>query len=138
MEVKFKEFIQTYFHGTKANLQPGDTIVANYDSNYAEGMKSKYAYFSSNLNASIWGAELAAGEGPARIYVVEPTGPISDDPNVTNKKFLGNPTNSFRTQDPLRVVGEVIGWQGHAPEEIERRKQAVKRALESGAKIIED
>ena len=95
-------------------------------------------YFASTLDAAIWGAELASGDDRQRIYVVEPTGDVSDDPNLTDKKFPGNPTNSYRSREPLRVVGEVIDWQGHAPEEVRLRKENLRRLTESGAKIIED
>lgn len=97
-------------------------------------MQSKYVYLTSNLNAAVWGAELAIGEGAGRIYVVEPTGPIENDPNLTDKKFPGNPTNSYRTLGPLHVVGEVMNWQGHSPEEIKLRKERISKA---DAKIIE-
>jgi hypothetical protein len=138
VSTKVKEFSQSFFHGTKADLTLGDQIVASYNSNYGERPQAKYVYLTSNLNAAVWGAELAIGEGPGRIYVVEPTGSFEDDPNLTDKKFPGNPTNSYRTRDPLRVAGEVIGWQGHSPEEIKLRKENLERLLQNGAKIIED
>jgi rifampin ADP-ribosylating transferase len=139
MTEKIREFIQTYFHGTKADLKPGDQIVAGFGSNYVEGMQSKFAYLTSNLNVAAWGAELAAGEGAGRIYVVEAAGPMEDDPNVTDKKFPGNPTNSFRTREPLIVLGEVTGWAGHAPDEIKLRRERLEQLVKGGAaKIIED
>lgn len=138
MSTKPREFLQTFFHGTKADLKQGDEIIANYNSNYGERTQAKYVYLTANLNAAVWGAELAVGEGPGRIYVVEPTGPFEDDPNLTDKKYPGNPTNSYRTRDPLRVVGEVIGWQGHSPKEIKLSKENLERLLKSVAKIIED
>ena len=137
-KMKMKEFSQSFFHGTKADLKLGDQIVAGSNSNYGERRPAKYAYLTSNLNAAVWGAELAFGERPGRIYVVEPTGPFEDDPNLTDKKFPGNPTNSYRTRDPLRVVGEVVDWQGHSPEEIRLRKESLERLLQSGAEVIED
>ena len=138
MSTKVKEFSQSFFHGTKADLKLGDQIVASYNSNYGERAQAKYVYLTSNLNAAIWGAELAIGEGPGRIYVVEPTGSFEDDPNLTDKKYPGNPTNSYRTRDPLLVIGEVIEWQEHSPEEIRLRKENLERLLQNGAKIIED
>ena len=138
MSTKPREFSQSFFHGAKTDLKLGDQIIAGYNSNYGERTQAKYVYFTSNLNAAVWGAELAIGEGPGRIYVVEPTGSLEDDPNLTDKKYPGNPTNSYRTRDPLRVVGEVIDWQGHSPEEIKLRKERLERLLQSGAKIIED
>ena len=138
MSTKVREFAQSFFHGTKADLKLGDQIIAAYNSNYGERAPAKYVYLTSNLSAAVWGAELAIGEGPGRIYVVEPTGPFEDDPNLTDKKFPGNPTNSYRTRDPLRVVGEVIEWQEHTPEEIKLRKENLERLSQTGAKIIED
>ena len=73
---------------------------------------------TATLDAATWGAELALGEAPGRIYIVEPTGPIEDEPNLTDKKFTGNPTKSYRSRDPLRVSGELTDWQGHSPEQL--------------------
>jgi rifampin ADP-ribosylating transferase len=138
VSTKPREFFQSFFHGTKADLRLGDQIIAGHNSNYGENTQARYVYFTANLNAAVWGAELAVGEGRGRIYVVEPTGPLEADPNLTDKKYPGNPTNSYRTRDPLRVVGEVIGWQAHLPEEIKLRKESLARLLQEGAKIIED
>jgi len=113
-----------FFHGTRADLKPGDLIQPGYASNYV-GRRSPWVYFSETLNAATWGAELAKGEGPGRIYLVEPTGPFMDDPNLTDKKFPGNPTRSYRSQEPLRVVGELLDWQGHSPEEIQAMKDGI-------------
>lgn len=90
------------------------------------------------MNAAIWGAELALGEGPGRIYTVEPTGPIEDDPNLTDKKFPGNPTKSYRSRDPLRVTGEVMDWQGHSPDELQAMKDHLERLKRLGVEAIED
>ncbi|MGW2714863.1 NAD(+)--rifampin ADP-ribosyltransferase [Streptomyces sp. NPDC004457] len=109
----------TYLHGTKAALVPGDLLAPGYASNFEEGRTSRHVYVSETLDAAVWGAELAAGDGPGRIYVVEPTGELEDDPNVTDKKFPGNPTRSYRTREPVRVVSELTGWAGHSPEQIE-------------------
>ena len=138
MSTKVREFAQSFFHGTKADLKLGDQIIASHKANYGERAQAKYVYLTANLNAAVWGAELAVGGGPGRIYVVEPTGPFEDDPNLTDKKYPGNPTNSYRTRDPLRVVGEVIEWQAYSPEEIKLRKENLERLLQNGAKIIED
>ena len=126
------------FHGTKANLKHGDLIKAGYNSNYGKRTMAAYVYLSGTLNAAIWGAELAFGEEPGRIYVVEPTGPIEDDPNLTDKKYPGNPTLSYRSEDPLRVIGEVIGWKGHSAEELTNMKAGVERARELAVEAIED
>src|SRR3954462_2264922 len=96
-----------FYHGTRADLKVGDLIGAGYSSNYGTGRKANHVYFSATLNAATWGAELAVGDGPGRIYIVEPTGPFTDDPNVTVRKSPGNPTKSYRSKQPVRVVGEV-------------------------------
>ncbi len=100
-------------HGTKAELAVGQLLVPGRESNFEPGRTMNYIYFTATLDAATWGAELAAGDGPGRIYVVEPTGAFEDDPNVTDKKFPGNPTRSFRSAEPLRVVGEILDWVGH-------------------------
>jgi rifampin ADP-ribosylating transferase len=97
-----------------------------------------YVYLTGTLNAAIWGAELAPGEGPGKIYVVEATGPVEDDPNLTDKKYPGNPTLSYRSKDPLRVIGEVIEWQGHPAEELKKMKDGVERLRQLGLEAIED
>jgi Rifampin ADP-ribosyl transferase len=129
---------RSFFHGTKANLKPGDLIRPGYNSNYGKRAMAGCVYLSGTLNAAIWGAELAVGDEPGRIYVVEATGPIEDDPNLTDKKYPGNPTLSYRSKDPLRVIGEVIGWQGHSAEELKNMKAGVERARELGVEAIED
>src|SRR5438093_12949815 len=98
-------FAQTFFHGTKVDLTIGDFIEIGLNSNYGQKKKAKYIYLSATLDAAIWGAELALGEGRERIYLVEPTGPIEDDPNLTDQKFPGNPTMSYRSLHPFKVVG---------------------------------
>jgi dephospho-CoA kinase len=113
-----------FYHGTRADLEPGDLLHPGYSSNYTD-RRSPWIYFSETLNAATWGAELAKGEGRERIYVVEPTGSFMDDPNVTNKRFPGNPTKSYRSQQPLRILREHLGWQGHTPEEIQSMKTAI-------------
>ena len=129
---------RSFFHGTKANLRNGDFIGPGYTSNYGQRAKAAYVYLTGTLNAAIWGAELAMGEGPGRIYVVEATGPIEDDPNLTDKKYPGNPTLSYRSKDPLRVIGEVIEWQGHPAEELKKMKDGVERARQLGVEALED
>jgi hypothetical protein len=113
-----------FYHGTRAALRVGDLIQGGFASNYTE-RRSPWVYFSATLNAAVWGAELARGEGPGRVYVVEPTGPYVDDPNLTDKRFPGNPTRSYRSQSPLRVVGEHLDWQGHSPEEIQAMRDGI-------------
>src|SRR5262249_7381087 len=117
-----------YYHGTRADLRPGDLLKPGHAANFgAAARTAHYIYFTRTLDAAAWGAELAAGEGRGRIYLVEPTGPIEDDPNLTNKKFRGNPTKSFRSREPLRVTGELAGWQGHSPEAIQAMKAGLER-----------
>lgn len=129
---------QHFYHGTKADLKPGDMIVAGYTSNYGKGKKAAYVYLTATLDAAIWGAELALGEGPGKIYTVEPTGKFEDDPNLTDKKFPGNPTKSYRSQDPLLVTGEVKDWQGHSPEQLKTMKDGLERLRQLGIEAIED
>jgi len=131
-------FAQGFFHGSKADLKPGDLIGAGYASNYGARKSAVFAYMAATLDAAVWGAELAAGDGPGRIYVVEPTGPFEDDPNVTDKKFPGNPTQSFRTRDPLRIIGEVSGWQGHPPAQLAAMKARLAELDRLGVEAIED
>jgi hypothetical protein len=129
---------QTFYHGTKANLQQGDLIEPGFNSNYGKRKKASYVYLTATLDAAIWGAELALGEGPGRIYIVEPTGPIEDDPNLTDKKFPGNPTKSYRSRHSLRVCGEVTEWEGHLPEQLNAMKEHLDRLKELGIEAIED
>jgi len=129
---------QQFYHGTRADLKPGDLIVPGYNSNYGKRNKAVYVYLTATLDAATWGAELALGEGPGRIYMVEPTGPIMDDPNLTDKKYPGNPTKSYRSREPLRVTGEVTDWQGHSPETLKAMKDHIERLRQLGVEAIED
>lgn len=131
-------FTQTYFHGTKADLKIGDLIEVGYNSNYGSGNNAKYIYLTATLDPAVWGAELAIGEGRERIYLVEATGPLEDDPNVTDKKFPGNPTMSYRSKHPFKVVGEVTVWQGHTAEQLDAMKQGLAKLKEQGIEAIED
>ena len=130
-------FSRQFFHGTRADLEPGDLIAVGYPSNFTEAKPLSWVYFTGTLDAAIWGAELAAGTGRERIYVVEPTGPIMDDPNLTDKKFPGNPTLSYRSRNPLRVVAEVVKWQGHSLEQLRQMKDGLARLKTEGADIID-
>ena len=126
-----------FYHGTKADLKDGDLIRPGYNSNYAE-RQAKYVYLTATLDAATWGAELASGEGRGRIYIVEPTGPFEDDPNLTDKKFPGNPTKSYRTRDPLRVTGEITDWKGHSPEQLKAMMDHLAELKRLGIDAIED
>jgi rifampin ADP-ribosylating transferase len=143
IEKKFKEkgqspFSQTFFHGTKADLKIGDFIEIGFNSNYGQKKKAKFIYVSATLDAAIWGAELALSDDRERIYLVESTGPIEDDPNLTDKKFPGNPTMSYRSEHPLKVVGEITVWQGHSPEQVKTMKDELKKLKEQGIEAIEE
>lgn len=131
-------FAQTYFHGTKADLKVGDFIKVGMNSNFGQKKNAQYTYLAATLDAAIWGAELASGNGAERIYLVEPTGPIEDDPNLTDKKFPGNPTLSYRSKHPFKVVGEVTIWQGHPPEQVKAMKEGLEKLKEQGIEAIED
>ena len=127
-----------YVHGTKAELAVGSLLAPGRESNFETGRVMNYVYFSATLDAAVWGAELASGEGRGRIYVVEPTGAFEDDPNLTDKKFPGNPTQSFRSREPLRVVRELVDWVGHAPEKLEAMRAALDALQRNGTAQIED
>jgi rifampin ADP-ribosylating transferase len=127
-----------FFHGTKADLRPGDLLEPGYSSNFGNQAVANFIYMAATLDASTWGAELAMGEGPGRIYRVEPTGPFEDDPNLTDKKFPGNPTRSYRTRDPLRVVEEVLGWEPHPPEVLQQMRDHVEEIKRLGIEAIND
>lgn len=127
-----------FYHGTKADLAAGDLICPGHASNYGARRAAAFVYMSATLDAATWGAELAAGHGPGRIYVVEPTGPFEDDPNLTDKRFAGNPTRSYRTRDPLRVVGEVVDWAPHAPEQLQAMRNHLAELERAGVEAIEE
>lgn len=131
-----------FFHGTKVALQVGDELAPGYGSNFHDGRVSNNIYFTALLDTAVWGAELAtalAGSGDrGRIYVVEPLGPFEDDPNVTNKRFPGNPTQSYRSRQPLRVVAEVQEWQGHEPEVLAKMLESLAELRAQGRDLIED
>lgn len=128
-----------HYHGTRADLRLGDLIKPGHAANFGDaGRTANHVYFARTLDAAIWGAELAIGDGPGRIYIVEPTGPIEDDPNLTDKKFRGNPTKSFRSREPLRIVGEIKNWQGHSPEAIQAMKDGLARIKALGVEKIDD
>ncbi len=131
--------VERFYHGTKADLKPGDLIEPGHLPNFGKReRRSTYVYLTGTLDAAIWGAELALGEGPGRIYMVEPTGPIMDDPNLTDKKYPGNPTKSYRSLEPLRVTDEVTDWQGHSPEVLKAMKDNLERLERLGVEPIDD
>lgn len=125
------------YHGTRADLTVGDLLKPGFASNYGDDLKLSWIYLSGTLEAAIWGAELAAGDGRQRIYIVEPTGTIEDDPNLTNARFPGNPTLSYRSREPLCIVGEVAEWTSHSPEQLQAMKDGIARLKAEGAPIID-
>lgn len=127
-----------FFHGTRADLNTGDFITRGFASNYGRRKNANFVYLTANLGVAIWGAELAVGDGSEGVYVVEPTGGLEDDPNVTDKKFPGNPTKSYRPRTPVRVVGEVTGWQGHSPAALTAMLENLERLKERGVEHIDD
>lgn len=131
-------FAQTYFHGTKADLKMGDFIEAGFNSNFGQRKNARYIFLTATLDAAIWGAELAVGENSGRIYLVEPTGAIEDDPDLTDRKFPGNPTKSYRSTHPFKVVGEVTVWQGHPFEQLKAMKDALTKLREQGIDSLND
>lgn len=138
MDGRATPFAQTYFHGTRVDLKVGELIEAGFNSNYGQRKNAKYIFLTSTLDAAIWGAELAAGEGKERIYLVEPTGAIEDDPDLTDKKFPGNPTKSYRSVSPFKVVGEVVGWQGHLADQVKNMKEHLERLKQQGIHSLND
>jgi rifampin ADP-ribosylating transferase len=131
-----------FFHGTRFALAVGDLLVPGRPSNFEAGRISNNVYFTALFEPAVWGAELAAALGGSgergRIYVVEPTGPFEDDPNVTDKKFPGNVTRSYRTRHPMRVISEVQTWEGHPPEVLQGMLDNLARLREQGLDVIED
>jgi hypothetical protein len=137
-EQRATPFAQTYFHGTRGDLKVGDLIEVGFNSNYGQRKNAKYIFLTATLDAAIWGAELASGEGRERIYLVEPTGPIEDDPDLTDKKFPGNPTKSYRSTHPFRIIGEVTNWQGHPIEQVKVMKDHLEKLKEQGIDSLND
>src|ERR1700690_38804 len=129
---------ERFFHGTKVDLKTGDLIKPGHRANFGNRDRTTtYVYLTATLDAATWGAELALGEGRGKIYIVEPTGTIEDDPNLTDKKFPGNPTKSYRSREPLRVTGEVVDWRGHDHAALKAMKDGVERAKEQGVQPID-
>ncbi|MEV6836825.1 NAD(+)--rifampin ADP-ribosyltransferase [Streptomyces sp. NPDC051133] len=126
-----------FFHGTKAELRVGDHLTAGFRSNYRPDIVMNHVYFTALRDGAGLAAELAAGDGAPRVYVVEPTGEFENDPNVTDKKFPGNPTRSYRSREPLRIVGEVTDWTRQTPEALQTwRDRLAAIRLDHRAEII--
>lgn len=126
------------FHGTKADLAVRDLLVPGRGSNFEDGRSANHVYVTATLDAATWAAELAAGEGPGRIYIVEPTGALEDDPNVTDKRFPGNPTRSYRSREPVRVVGELVEWVGHSPDQLRAMRDGLADLKRRGLAVLDD
>ena len=127
-----------YLHGTRAGLSVGDLLVPGRLSNYETGRVMNHVYVTQTLDAAVWGAEMAAGDGPCRIFLVEPLGPVEDDPNVTDKKLPGNPTRSYRTREPVRIVGELTDWVGHTEEQLQAMRDGLADLRRRGLDVIYD
>jgi rifampin ADP-ribosylating transferase len=127
-----------YLHGTKADLSAGDLLVPGRLSNFEEGRIMNHVYVTKTLDAAVWGAEMAAGDGPGRIYIVEPEGALQDDPNVTDKKLPGNPTHSYRSREPVKIVGEITGWVGHSTEQLQAFRDGLEDLKRRGQAVIYD
>ena len=127
-----------FFHGTKAELHPGDLLGPGRESNFGERDVANFVYMTATMDAAIWGAELAVGDGPERVYRVEPTGSFEHDPNLTDTRFRGNRTRSYRSRDPLRIVEEVTDWEGHPPDMLQQMRDSVARMAEQGVEAINE
>jgi len=127
-----------FFHGTKAELHPGDLLGPGRKSNFGDRDVANFVYMTATLDAAIWGAELAVGDGPGRIYRVEPTGPFEHDPNLTDTRFRGNRTRSYRSREPLRIIEEVTEWEGHPPEVLQQMRDSVVKLKEQGIEAINE
>ena len=126
-----------FFHGTKAELKIGELLEPQHLSNYQD-KKSNYIYFTATLDAAKWGAELATSKSKERIYIVEPLGDFENDPNVTDKKLSGNPTRSYRSKSPLKIIAELSAWERHSDEEISHMLTVLKTLREQGKALIYD
>jgi hypothetical protein len=122
-----------FYHGTRAHLQVGDLLTAGFRSNYDDSVVMNHIYFTALPKGAGLAAEIARGDGKPRVYIVEPTGPFENDPNVTDKKFPGNPTRSYRSRHPLRIIGELESWEPFDPEFIQQLKSRVGKG---GGEII--
>lgn len=126
-----------FFHGTKAGLNIGELLQAQNPSNFQD-KKSNYIYFTASLDAAKWGAELIAGDAQERIYIVEPMGDFENDPNLTDKRFPGNPTRSYRSKSPLKIVAELASWERHSEEQINHMLDSLKELRAQGKAVIID
>ena len=126
-----------FFHGTKAKLDIGDLLEPLHFSNYQD-KKSNHIYFTATLEAAKWGAELAKSNSKERIYIVEPLGDFENDPNLTDKRFPGNPTRSYRSTSPLKIIAELGSWERHSDEQINHMLTSLQKLTEEGKNVIYD
>lgn len=126
-----------FFHGTKVELTIGDLLEPQHLSNYQD-KKSNHIYFTATLEAAKWGAELAKGKAKEKIYIVEPLGDFENDPNLTDQRFPGNPTRSYRSKSPLKIIAELGLWERHSDEEIHNMLASLKKLTEEGKNVIYD
>jgi rifampin ADP-ribosylating transferase len=127
-----------YFHGTKSDLQVGDFLEPGHPSNYQPGHISNYVYMTKVLGGAVLAAEMAARKGRCRVYVVEPQDHVEDDPNVTDKKFPGNPTHSYRSRNPVKIIGEITDWVGHSPEYLRAFRAGLDQLRRNGTAVLYD
>jgi len=127
-----------YFHGTKANLRVGDFLVPGYPSNYRAGHTSNHVYMTKVLDGAVLAAEMALGQGRGHVYIVEPQGAVEDDPNVTDKKFPGNPTHSYRSREPVKIVGEITDWVGHSAGYLQTFRAGLDDLRRKGLAVLYD
>ena len=127
-----------FFHGTRADVRPGDLLTPGWRSNYGSGRRARHIYLTATREGAPLAAELARGDGPGRVYRVEPLGPIEDDPNVTDKRFPGNPTRSYRTTEPLRVLEEITGWERPPQEMVQHMRERMAELAELGIEAMDD
>lgn len=127
-----------FYHGTRADLRPGDLLTPGWRSNYGSGRRANHIYMTASRDGAPLAAALAGGDGPPRVYRVEPLGTVEDDPNVTDKRFPGNPTRSYRTTAPVRVAEEITGWVPPAPELLQRIRERMAGLAELGIEAMDD
>jgi rifampin ADP-ribosylating transferase len=127
-----------YLHGTKADLSVGDLLEPGRPSNYESGRISNHVYMTKVLDGAVWAAEMALGQGRGHVYIVEPLGSVEDDPNVTDKKLPGNPTHSYRSREPVEIIGEITDWVGHTPEQVQAFREGLDDLRRRGLAIIYD
>lgn len=127
-----------FFHGTKAQLEIGDLLEPGHTSNFGSRARANFVYVTAVASGASWGAELALGDAPGRVYQVEPTGPLEDDPNLTDQRFVGNPTRSYRTRHPVRIIGEIEHWERLDPELVRQMREHMATTQERGIEAINE